>query len=170
MSLRQSISLGERDRLMRPQGWAIEQVPPGDAAAPWRRCWELLERAVERFPVREKFTSESLLYDVMSGNAQLWVAWSYERKHIEGAVITRLFDKPKLAPNEKVCEIPLVAGDNLAEWGAPMMAILKAFALNERCDFLAGYGRKGWKRLYGFREAGKDADGLPILVLPLKEH
>jgi hypothetical protein len=151
--------------------WAIEGVPPGDARIPWRRCWDLLDRAVARYPqARDKWTSSGVLYEVVTGNAQLWVAWSYDRRRIEGAVITRIFDKPDMAPNDKVCECPLVAGLNMSEWGAPMFAMLKAWAVEQGCDYIAGYGRKGWKRLFGFTEMGKTADGLPILIMPLRRH
>lgn len=166
-----ALSLPEVSGPVQTPHWAIEQVSAADAMVPWRRCWDLLSRAVERFPnIREKFSRDGLLYDVMCGNAQLWIAWSYERRHIEGAVITRLFDKPPMAPNDRICEVPLVAGDNFAEWGPSMMALLKAWALDQKCDYMAGYGRKGWKRLFGFQDMGFTSDGLPILILPLRRH
>jgi hypothetical protein len=152
------------------RAWAIEGVPAGDAAVPWRRCWELLARAVARFPgVAEKWTSDGVLYEVMTGEAQLWVAWSYERRRIEGAVVTRIFDRPTMAPNDRVCECPLAAGVNMAAWGAPMFAMLKAWAAAQGCDYIAGYGRRGWKRLFGFTEMGTTGDGLPILVLRIQK-
>ncbi|HEX2887172.1 hypothetical protein [Vineibacter terrae] len=151
------------------RAWAIEGVPADAAAVPWRRCWTLLARAVARFPdVAGKWTSEALLCEVMSGQAQLWVAWSYERRRIEGVVVTRIFDRPAMAPNDKVCECPLAAGVNMAQWGAPMLAMLKAWARAQNCDYIAGYGRRGWKRLFGFTEMGTTEDGLPILIMPLR--
>ncbi len=147
--------------------WAIEGVPAGDAVVPWRRCWELLRPAAERFPTRDRWTSESLLYEVVAGNAQLWIAWSYDRRRVEGAVITRIFDRPAMAPNDRVCECPLVGGVNMADWGPSMFALLKAWATAQGCTYIAGYGRRGWKRLFGFTELGLTEDGLPILVLRL---
>lgn len=153
------------------QKWAIEGVPSAHVTAPWRRCWDLLSRAAARFPqVRDKWTGDAMLLEIMTGKAQLWIAWSYDRRRIEGAVITRVFDKPDIAPNDKVCECPLAAGVNMSEWGAPMFAMLKAWAIEQGCDYIAGYGRKGWMRLFGFTEMGKTEDGLPILVMPLRRH
>lgn len=87
--------------------WEIEGVPAGHAMVPWRRCWDLLAKAVERFSnARERWTSEALLYEIMTEKAQLWIAWSRDRRRVEGVIITRIFDKPEMAPN-KVCECPL---------------------------------------------------------------
>ena len=153
-----------------PRGWSIEGVPAGHAQIPWRRCWDLLSRAVERFPqARDQWTGEALLYEIMTQSAQLWVAWSYERRRIEGVVVTRIFERPAMAPNDKVCECPLAAGVNMSEWGAPMFAMLKAWARAQGCDYIAGYGRRGWKRLFGFTEMGTTEDGLPILILRIQE-
>lgn len=148
--------------------WAIEGVPAGHAAVPWRRCWQLLRRAAERFATRERWSSDGLLYEVTAGNAQLWIAWSYERRRIEGAVITRVFDRPDMAPNDRVCECPLVGGEGMAAWGAPMFALIRTWALAQGCTYIAGYGRRGWKRLFGFSEMGVTPDGLPILILRLR--
>jgi hypothetical protein len=101
--------------------WAIEGVHADKAAVPWRRCWELLSRAVNRYPGDDKWTSVELLTAVKGGRCQLWIAWSYDRRRVEGAVITRLLDSPPMAPGERVCEGVLVGGDNMAEWGPGMM-------------------------------------------------
>jgi hypothetical protein len=148
--------------------WAIEGVQPADAGVPWRRVWELLARAVARFPGTErKWTSDGLLYEVMCGNAQLWIAWSYQRRRIDGAVISRLFDNPEHTPGKRIMECPLVAGEHMADWGAEMFALLTAWGRAQGCDYIVGYGRPGWKRLFGFAERGRTDDGLPILVRPI---
>lgn len=174
MTLRQTsgrVQLPDISGPVNDRVWAIEGVPAGDAAVPWRRCWALLSRAVARFPAAtDAWTSDGALYEIMTGGAQLWIAWSYERRRIEGVVVTRILDRPAMAPNDRVCECPLAAGDNMAAWGPQMFAMLKAWAVEQGCDYIAGYGRPGWKRLFGFTEMGRTEDGLPILILPLRRH
>jgi hypothetical protein len=148
--------------------WAIEGVHADKATVPWRRCWELLSRAVERYRGEDKWTSAELLTAVTSGRCQLWIAWSYDRRRVEGAVITRLVDSPPMAPGERVCEGVLVGGDNLAEWGPQMMGLLKAWALDQGCSYIGGPGRKGWMRAFGFVEVGETQEGMPVLAMPLK--
>lgn len=151
--------------------WAIEGVPANQAQVPWRRCWQLLERAIDRFPqAREAWTQEGLLSDIIMEKAQLWIAWSYDRRIIEGVVITRILDKPKAAPNDRILECPLAAGVNMAEWGPSMFAMLKAWGREQGCQYIGGYGRRGWIRLFGFKEVGKTDDGLPVMIMPLWTH
>ncbi len=150
--------------------WAIEGVPAANAPVPWRRCWELLSRAVERYQRPDKWTSESLLESVRAGNCQLWIAWSWDRRRVEGAVITRILEKPPMAPDDRVCEGVLVGGDHMAEWGPGMMGLLKAWALEQGCSYIGGPGRKGWMRAFGFTEVGTTPEGLPVLAMPLRRH
>ena len=150
--------------------WAIEGVPADKAAVPWRRCWELLERAVKRYSGPDKWTNEDLLAAVQGGQCQLWIAWSYDNRRVEGAVITRILVNPPMAPNDTVCEGVLVGGDNMAEWGPGMMGLLRAWALDQGCAWIGGPGRKGWMRAFGFVEVGRTPEGLPILAMPLRRH
>lgn len=148
--------------------WAIEGVPAEQAHIPWQRCWTLLQKAVDRFPqVALPLTPEGVFAEVSTGNAQLWIAWSYRRRRIEGVVITRLVKSTDI-PNKLLCEAPLVAGENLPEWGGEMLGLIRAWSKSQGAAFLIGYGRRGWKRLFGFTEYGRNEDGLPILVLPVE--
>lgn len=138
-----------------------------DLFTAWHRIWQLLAPAAERWEVKEPWTSAGACHAVAIQQAQIWVAWSYERRRIEGAVLSRVIDNPPMAPNNRVCECPLVGGENMAEWGGRMFAMIRAWAKAQGCDYLSGYGRRGWIRLFGFRECGKTPEGLPILVMPL---
>lgn len=171
MSLAEAVAIGERQRLIQPEGWALEQVPPCDAHIPWRRCWQLLRMAAERFPLRQPYDEIDVLAAIRNNDAQLWIAWSYERGRIEGAVTTRiLLNPPQLSGGGKVLDIVLCGGTDFAAWGRPIFALLRSFAEAEGCSHIATGGRRGWKRVFGFREIGINDDGLPILVLPLREH
>lgn len=172
MSLAESIAIGERQRLAQMDGWALEQVRPEHAHIPWRRCWQLLRPAAERFQVRQPYDEWDILKSVQRNDAQLWIAWSYERGCIEGAVITRLLiDPPPLEGGVKVLDIVLCGGVGFfSYWGRRIFALLRSFAENEGCAYITTGGRRGWKRVFGFRECGLNEDNLPILVLPLKEH
>jgi hypothetical protein len=171
VSLAEAIETGERQRLMEAvPGYAIEGVPADKAMVPWRRCWELLKRAVDRYQGEDKWTEESLLYEVLTGGCQLWIAWDYGEGRIEGAIITRLVLHPPIAPNDKICEVCLIGGNKGMQWLPGMLELLKAWGIDQACTYLGGPARKGWKRALGFVEVGKTEDGLPILVIPLRKH
>ena len=149
--------------------YAIEGVPDARSVfVAWRRAWELLGPAVDRFPVETPWTSAAACHAAAIGEAQLWIAYSWKRRRIEGAVFGRILDGPDLAPNNRVYECPLVGGDHMGEWGGRMFAMIRDWATAQGCDYLTGFGRVGWKRLFGFQEFGRTKDGLPVLALPLK--
>lgn len=149
--------------------YAIEGVPDARSVfVAWRRAWELLGPAVDRFPVETPWTSAAACHAAAIGDAQLWIAYSWQRRRIEGAVFGRILNGPDLAPNNRVYECPLVGGEHMSEWGGRMFGMIRDWATAQGCDYLTGFGRRGWIKLFGFQEFGKTKDGLPVLALPLK--
>ena len=171
MSLASAIRIGERDHLMRPSpNFSVEGVPAKDAHVPWYRAWNLLQRAVDRVPAPDPWTGESLLREVQSGNCQLWIAWSYATRRVEGAMITRLNNNPAVMPNDRVCEVVLCAGERFKDWGFAMVDLLKAWGAEQGCTYLGGAMRRGWVRWFPFVEVGKTESGIPIMAMPIRRH
>src|SRR5262245_25267203 len=110
--------------------WAIEGVPAKHAASAWRRCWELLRPAAEYFPLKRPFQEIEVYEAVKRGDMQLWVAWSYDRRRIEGVVLTRTLIDPPGMPG-RVFDIILCGGVNFREWVFHIFALLKSWARAE---------------------------------------
>lgn len=148
--------------------WAIEGVLPEHVSLVWRRVWPYLEKSIARFHAEAEWPQDETMAAALDGRIQLWIAWSYHRGQIEGVVVTRLFTSDKV-PGKQLCELPLWGGENLSEWGADMFALIRGWAEEQGADYLVGYGRRGWKRMFGAIEWGETDGGLPILVKPVKE-
>ena len=148
--------------------WAVEGITVEDLHHVWADCWPYIKDAIDRFPqVKDKYTEEKILANLSLLKQQLWIGWSYEENRIVGAVVTEVFRDPKKTELQ-FCGIPLVGGDRWMEWGDSMWMLLKTWADAQGCTHMLGYGRKGWKRLYGFVDCGETEDGIPIFVRSIK--
>lgn len=80
----------------------------------------------------------------------LWVAIQSSR--VIGMAITSVHQYPRAL----VADIHWTGGDvNRSEaWMNPMMEVIKGWAKHCKADLLAGGGRRGWIKKYGFKETG----------------
>lgn len=151
-------------RTITPSSVIVDGVPSSDLGYVYEDCWPYLAKALARSPqTPETFTKETLLDFLLIRRGQLWIAWDTDEGVI-GAVTTLL--TTKYGP---FLEVPLIGGIRFAEWGKSLLTTLDRFGLEKGCTHMIGFGRKGWMRVYGFKEFGRTDDGVLIMVRELKE-
>lgn len=85
-------------------------------------------------------------------DAQLWLIWDSAAGRARGAVVTQI-----TTDSARVAEVPLVAGDNMADW-LHLLDDLEEWARAENCVAMIGYARSGWARMLkdkGWRERAR---------------
>ena len=165
-----SLALARNTTPLACPAWSVEGVPAKDAHVPWLRCWNLLARVFDRYPEdRDLYRPDALLAEIKAGTAQLWIAWSYQRRRVEGACITKVGINPVL-PGERVCEAVLVGGENWREWGPQMADLLAAWADANGCIGVLGGGRRGWGRLLPVKRIGTSSAGRPMFLYSARRN
>lgn len=152
--------------------WAVDGVPGAELEHVWDSAWPYLERAIRRgmrMGSAKPYTEAEIYRNLMRGEQQLWIGWSYAENRLVGAVITEMFNDDKY-PGHKFLSIPLIGAEHWMEWGDTMWNLLKSWGRSKGCTDALAYGRKGWARLYGFDECGTTEDGIPMFIRRLKEH
>lgn len=165
-----SLALASATQPLACPAWSVEGVPAKDAHVPWYRAWNLLSRVFDRYPEdRALYQPAALLAEIKAGTAQLWIAWSYARRRVEGACITKMGTNPVL-PDCKVVEAVLVGGENWHEWGPQMADLLSAWADAHGCVGVLGGGRRGWGRLLPVKHVGTSSAGRPMFLYSARRH
>lgn len=85
---------------------------------------------------------------ILQGQWYLWVAIDAEREFI-AAVVTRIADYPRA----RLYDVPYIGGRDMRRWLAPMMNAIEAHARQSGAIAMQGFGRRGWCRVAGYREA-----------------
>ena len=148
--------------------WITEGVQARDLAHVWDDVWPYLRKAIDRFPNAElPYTEEEIVRRLFRKTMQLWIGWNVEEHRVSGALITEITHDDK-HPGKVFCSVPLVGGERWNEWGDDLWNEVKKWAVEKGCTHALGYGRKGWKRLYGFDDCGTTQDGIPMFVRRLK--
>lgn len=107
----------------------------------------LLEKAL-RYSLGEYLPQDILDY-AADGRMQLWIA--SENLQLIGCVVTELLNFPR----KSVCNVVVVAGENLEQWMYGY-ELIEQWAATMGIDEIRGYGRTGWERLMkpqGFNKA-----------------
>jgi len=65
--------------------------------------------------------------------------------------------------------IPLLGGRKLHRWVAPLWSLIRVWARAQGCRAVVIAGRPGWRRLLGFRLAGRTASHRDLRVYPLED-
>jgi len=78
----------------------------------------------------------------------IWAAVDRETRAIEMVVVAQIQRYPRKA----VLGCPYVGGRRLRECGRPFFDELIRFAKNSGCSRIAGGYRRGWIKVFGFRE------------------
>lgn len=145
----------------------VEAVPSDHIHHVWTDAWPWLERAIDRFPDVTHPWSQSRLYPaLLTGHAQLWIAWDVEADTLAGVVVTEIRPHNDMM----LLAIPLVGGRQLMKWGKDLWSLLKLFGRANGCTHAVGYGRGGWKRFCRMIEVGKTDDGVTVMGCPLREN
>lgn len=152
--------------------WAVDGVARDNLEHVWEEAWPYLQWAIKRgiaMGVSKPYTEAEVYRNIMRGEQQLWIGWSYEEDRVVGAVLTEITTDSS-HPGHKFLSIPLVGGEHWMNWGDSMWILLKKWGVAQGCTEALAYGRKGWSRLYGFDQIGKTEDGVPVFLRRLKEH
>ena len=132
----------------------------------WAAAWPLLARAAQ-----EGETEAEVRRLVATGQAQLWGAWSYgtaastmepAAPELLGAVLTQV------SADWPCVTIPLLGGRDLQRWVNPLWTLIRAWAQAQGCRCIVIAGRPGWRRVLGFRLAGRTASNRDLMVYPLE--
>jgi hypothetical protein len=148
--------------------WIVDGVKVPHLLHVWDDAWPYLLPAVRRYHWLPKLHNEAtILTGLYKRRMQLWVAWDIEKNKLVGAVVTQIITKDEF-PDKTFLSIPFVGGEGWNDWGDAMWTLLKQWGVHQGCTHVLGYGRKGWKRLYGFTDCGKTDDGVPMFIRTLK--
>lgn len=146
----------------------IEGVPSYLRPLVWDTVWPLLKRAAMAFPhVVKPDLEKRLIKEIDAKQTQLWVVFHLEDQRIIAAATTQLTTRTQW-PESRFIEVPLIAGERLKEWRERLWTVLCAYGLSHDCTDMLGFGRRGWKRVYGFEDAGTLA-GIPIMRRRLRD-
>lgn len=105
--------------------------------AVWEEVRPWLEAACETS--RGKFDAEDIRAGLLSGEDQLWI-WKSPTAFAVG--ITRLSNYPK----QRVCNLRIVTGENMAEWAQPCIETIEQWARANGCHAMEFCARGGWER------------------------
>lgn len=115
----------------------LDPITPGRVAAVWPHIAAWVESVAARFPPWARLADPKARCEAR--DAQLWLI--RDGGTIKGCVITQI-----TVDNERVAEVPLVAGDDMASW-LHLLDDLEAWARREGCvAMVSTAGREGWVR------------------------
>lgn len=155
--------------MMQQPKWILDGVLSSDVAGVWGEVWPITKRAVDRFPIPNKFTEDELVENLEKATMQLWVIHDAEDNRIAAVAITSIIED-EYFPGEQVFEVPFVAGYGMKYWLPTLFTTLKNYALANGCKIMLGYGRVGWKRLIGFETIGYMSGGVIVMARRLDEE
>ena len=126
----------------------IAPVHPSKLDMIWPAVEPWLLRAMEHGP--PLFTTADVLEHCRRGDFVLWIAIQDESPI--GMAITSL----DVFPQATIASVRWAGGEEGKgrDWLNRMLLVLKAWGKHFGAKFLAGMGRKGWLRGYGFRDGG----------------
>ena len=151
------------------ENYVLDGVLSSDVLSIWDDVWPIAKRAVDRFTIPNKFTEDEIRAHLCNKTMQLWVVEHDEK--IAAIAITSIITNEDHFPDEKLLEVPFVAGHGMKHWLPDLYRTLKLYALSHGCNIMVGYGRLGWKRLIGFEIVGEIDPGVIVMARRLnKDH
>lgn len=126
----------------------IKYLTVDGVLAEWGRIEPLLQRVLDRFDYGSD--AEDILADVINGRRIMWSINDFE-----GLAVLEICQLPKFS----VLDVPLLAGDNMANWLEPLIRQLTLYAKSSGCKYVDAFGRKGWTRQleqFGFKPYSYD--------------
>jgi hypothetical protein len=116
----------------------ITVVPPAVLDVVWPKAAELLGKALR--VSRRKYTAESIRADMDRGILALWLVF-------DGATPVAAFTTRIAAyPDAKGLCMDWIGGDRMKDWLPLAQPLMEAYARDNGCTHLEGYGRKAWGR------------------------
>jgi hypothetical protein len=120
----------------------VSLVPPDHVHECWPHVQEFMRKAARY--TYGRFHEEDI-YDLVSQRSDyhLWIAFEEGPKYY-GAVVTGFSEYP----NKRVLTMQFCGGEQISEWKDPMLALLRRWAKDTKCDAIEFTGRKGWVKLF----------------------
>jgi hypothetical protein len=116
---------------------ALDTATPAERARGWD-IWTVQQRLID-------------------GTMQMWTAGT-PADGVKAVAVTEIVE----TPDGRIAGIPIVAGDDMRSWLDYVLTI-ETWAKINRCDWLQGQGRKGWRRIlarYGWDVVTTRDDGV----------
>lgn len=121
----------------------FQGVPADKIEAVWPFVEDLVAKALDK-GADGFFAPEDIKASCEAADMQLWIGREGDEADVVG--VTQIL----VYPRKKVLVWVIVSGRNrklAARWWEAK-PIVEAFARNQGCDAILGYGRRGWKRRY----------------------
>jgi hypothetical protein len=120
----------------------VSLVPPEHVHECWPHVQGFMTAAAEY--TYGRFHEEDI-YDLVSQRQDhhLWIAFE-EGPVYRGAVVTSFTEYP----GKRVLAMQFCGGEQISEWKGPMLALLRRWAKDTKCDAIEFTGRKGWVKLF----------------------
>lgn len=116
-------------------------TPPELAGAVWPVIRPFVDRVVAK--CRGRRTAFDTLRELLAGETVLWVIYDEKADATVGFATGRICRYDDFS----LLGVELVGGDGLDSWEDPLMETLTAFAKDQGCSGLEGYGRgAAWAR------------------------
>lgn len=116
---------------------ALDAATPAERTNGWD-VWVVMERLID-------------------GTMQMWTAGN-PHDGVKAVAITEIIE----TPDGRIAGIPIVAGEDMRAW-LGYVETIETWAKINRCDWLQGQGRKGWRRVlarYGWDIVTTRNDGV----------
>lgn len=120
----------------------LHGIQPDQLPIYWPYVLPLLEKPFIRLELFKDYGTDYVLEQVRALKMQCWIA--HEDNKITAVFITQVLDNP----NRKVLAIPYVGAESgtIDTW-IDAMDTFKAFARENGCTIIRGWGRKGWEKV-----------------------
>lgn len=117
-------------------------ILPQHVAAVWGQAKGFIQQALDTYPISGRL--EDILNEILRGSMHLWIVVE-DDDEIIAAIVTRFvpyYDRRSLG----VC---LIGGKphSMQEWLDMVDNTLRAFARDNNCEQMEGYGREAWGRV-----------------------
>jgi hypothetical protein len=116
-------------------------VLPYEIAAVWVDVQEMVAEGLRRG--RSHWGPLNVLEQLFLGNMHLWLSKTGDR--IEACCVTQIL----IYPTAKVCSVFVISGENRGNW-MKFEHSIAAWGKAQGCEYMEGYGRKGWGRISGW--------------------
>lgn len=139
----------------------VTLVPTEEVPFIWEAAAPHIEKSLSRTGGRYEISDalEMLLFT----ETHLWVAFEEDTKEVKGAVMTYFADYPQ----KKYLHMLFCGGVDGFSWKDEMLATLKDWAYDNKCDGIESNGRAGWAKIF-------ESDGYKKLwqcyELPMEEY
>lgn len=120
----------------------LHGIQPDEIMIYWPYIQPLLNKPFVRMELLKDYDVEYVLEEVKAQRMQCWIAHSNDK--IDAVFVTQIINHPK----RKILTIPYVGAEpgTIDTW-IEAIDVFKAFAKENGCAAIRGWGRKGWEKV-----------------------